>query len=581
VKNKRERPNLLVAVVLILGVFSLFIEFSRLQSTVVRYLTNTIDYIILLLFILEVINGIIRSSRKIDYFKQHIPEVVFLGVFLLLFLFSKYTGYVMRVRDLASMGKYVIILRNIFIMVKIGGRIRSINTLLRRIATHPAQAVLFSFMSVIIVGTLLLMLPYATADHTRLGFVDSFFTATSAVCVTGLIVVDTATRFSVIGKMVILLLIQIGGLGIMVLSYFMTFLFRRKLSLERTLIASYVLDEKDVTSLHGSLRSILSSTLIIEFIGFLLLIIAFSRVYGFGKESIFVSLFHSVSAFCNAGFALFTDNLAAFSENLLINGTIAALIILGGFSFSVLQNVYRVFGDRLNRFFGYRNKRRSSLTLNSKSVLTVSCVLVISGTLIIYAFEHGNSILFMNMRTQYLSAFFQSVTLRTAGFNTIDITSLNRFTYLFMILFMFIGGASGSTAGGVKVNTIAVIGGYVNGIIKNRDEITIFNHSIESDLINRAFFILFLYVIIIFTGTLILTMTEQFESIQILFEVVSAIGTVGLSAGITSNLTITGKFVIILLMFIGRVGPLTVFIALSQRKKKYPVIHPTGHIAIG
>jgi trk system potassium uptake protein TrkH len=185
------------------------------------------------------------------------------------------------------------------------------------------------------------------------------------------------------------------------------------------------------------------------------------------------------------------------------------------------------------------------------------------------------------MRTQYLSAFFQSVTLRTAGFNTIDITSLNRFTYLFMILFMFIGGASGSTAGGVKVNTIAVIGGYVNGIIKNRDEITIFNHSIESDLINRAFFILFLYVIIIFTGALILTMTEQFESILILFEVVSAIGTVGLSAGITSNLTITGKFAIILLMFIGRVGPLTVFIALSQRKKKYPVIHPTGHIAIG
>ncbi len=579
--KKREKSNVIVAVVLLLGVISLFIEFSRLKSTMAGYLTNAIDYVILLLFIFEIVSGIVRAQQKIDYFQQHIPEVVFLGVFLLLFLFSKYTGYIMKARDLASMGKYVIILRNIFIMVKIGGRIRSINTLLRRVATHPAQAVLFSFMSVIIVGTLLLMLPYATADRTRLGFIDSFFTATSAVCVTGLIVVDTATRFSITGKTVILLLIQIGGLGIMVLSYFMMFLFRRKLSLESTLIASYVLDEKDATSLHGSLRSIISSTLIIEFIGFLLLIIAFSWIFGFNRESLFVSLFHSVSAFCNAGFALFSDNLVSFKNNYLVNGTIAALIILGGFSFSVLQNVYRLFGDRLHLLFGYREKRRASLTLNSKAVLTVSCILIVSGMLIIYAFEHGNSILPLNMKTQYLAAFFQSVTLRTAGFNTIDITSLNRFTYLIMVLFMFIGGASGSTAGGVKVNTIAVIGGYINGIIKNRDEITIFNHSITGDLINRAFFILFLYAILIFTGTLILTMTEQFESVHILFEVVSAIGTVGLSAGITSSLTNTGKLVIILLMFIGRVGPLTVFIALSQRTKKYPVIHPTEHIAIG
>lgn len=580
-KKQREKPNLFVSVVLILGVASLFIEFSRLKSPLTGYLTNMIDYIILFLFILEVVNGIARSPRRLDYLRQHIPELVFLGIFLILFLFSKYMGYVMKARDLASMGKYVIILRNIFIVVKIGGRIRSINTLIRRISSHPAQAVLFSFIAVIIVGTLLLMLPYSTADRTRLGFIDSFFTATSAVCVTGLIVVDTATRFSVIGKTVILLLIQIGGLGIMVFSYFMMFLFRKKLSLERTLIVSYVLNEDDATSLQGMLRSIVSSTLVIEFIGFLLLMIAFIRVFGVDKKTVYVSLFHSVSAFCNAGFSLFSDNLTAYRPNLLVNSIIPALIILGGLSINVLQNVYRVFGDRLNRLFGHREKRRNELSLNSRAVCTVSGILILSGTLIFYAFEHRNSLLSLNMGTQYLASFFQSVTLRTAGFNTIDIAALNRYTYLFMILFMLIGGASGSTAGGVKVNTVAVIGGYVAGIIKNRDEVTLFDHTIEKDLINRAFFILFLYAVCIFIGTLILTMTEQLESLQILFEVVSAIGTVGLTAGITSGLTVVGKLVIIGLMFIGRVGPLTVFIALSQRTRRYPVIHPTGHIAIG
>jgi trk system potassium uptake protein TrkH len=580
-KKNREKQNLLVAAVILLGIISLFIEYGRYQSALTRFLTNTIDYVILLLFIIEVVSGLVKAPRKIDYLRKNVYDILFLVVFLLLFLFSKYMGYLMRAQKLASMGKYVIIIRNIFMIVKIGGRVRSINTLIKRIATHPAQAVLFSFVAVIIVGTLLLMMTFSTADHTRLGFVDALFTATSAVCVTGLIVVDTATRFSIIGKTVILLLIQIGGLGIMVLSYFMLFLFRRRLSLERTLIASFMLEEEDVTTLYGALRNILRTTFIIEFVGFLLLLIPFSGIFELGPESVSIALFHSVSAFCNAGFSLFTDNLSAFNADLIVNTVIASLIVLGGLGFSVLLNLYQVAGDRFYRLFGGREKRRRDFTLNSRAVLSVSGILVLSGTLIVYACEHGNTLIVMNTGTQYLASFFQSVTLRTAGFNTIDIGVLNRFTYLFMILFMFIGGASGSTAGGIKVNTIAVIGGYMNGIIKNRDEITLFNHAIEGDLINRAFFILFLYVAFTFLGTVLLSMTEEFESIHILFEVVSALGTVGLSAGITSGLSVTGKFVITALMFIGRVGPLTIFVALSQRKKRYPVIHPTGHIAIG
>jgi trk system potassium uptake protein TrkH len=579
--KKREKQNILVAVVIILGVISLFIEFGRYQSDAVRVLTNVIDYVILLLFIIEVISGFLRALRPVDYLRENVYDVLFLAVFLLLFLFSKYAGYLMRAQKLASMGKYVIIVRNVFMIVKIGGRLRSINALIKRISTHPAQTVLFSFLAVIIVGTLLLMMTFSTADRTRLGFVDALFTATSAVCVTGLIVVDTATRFSIIGKVVILFLIQIGGLGIMVLSYFMMFLFRRRLSLERTLIASFMLEEEDVTTLYGALRSILRTTFIIEFVGFLLLIIPFSGIFGLGLESVWVALFHSISAFCNAGFSLFSDNLSAFSADPLVNLVIAFLIVLGGLGFSVLINQYQVVGDRFYRLFGGRDKRRQDLSLNSMAVVSVSGILVLSGMLIVYACEHGNTLLVMNMGTQYLAAFFQSVTLRTAGFNTIDIGALHRYTYLFMILFMFIGGASGSTAGGVKVNTIAVIGGYINGIIKNRDEITLFDHAIESDVINRAFLIIFLYVAFIFLGTIVLSMTEEFESVHLLFEVVSAIGTVGLSAGITPGLSVTGRLLITALMFIGRVGPLTIFVALSQRKKRYPVVHPTGHIAIG
>jgi trk system potassium uptake protein TrkH len=579
--KKPEKKNILVAVVIVLGIVSLFIEFGRYQSDAVRVLTNVIDYVILLLFIIEVINGFARAPRPVDYLRENVYDVLFLAVFLLLFLFSKYAGYLMRAQKLASIGKYVIIVRNVFMIVKIGGRLRSINALIKRISTHPAQAVLFSFLAVIIVGTLLLMMTFSTADRTRLGFVDALFTATSAVCVTGLIVVDTATRFSIIGKVVILFLIQIGGLGIMVLSYFMMFLFRKRLSLERTLIASFMLEEEDVSTLYGALRSILRTTLIIEFVGFLLLLIPFSGILGLGLDSVSIALFHSISAFCNAGFSLFSDNLFAFSADLAVNMVIASLIVLGGLGFSVLINLYQVVGDRLYRLFGGREKRRKGLSLNSMAVVSVSGILVLSGMLIMYACEHGNTLLVMNMGTQYLAAFFQSVTLRTAGFNTIDIGALHRYTYLFMILFMFIGGASGSTAGGVKVNTIAVIGGYIHGIIKNRDEITLFDHAVESDVINRAFFIIFLYVALIFLGTFVLSMTEEFESVHLLFEVVSAIGTVGLSAGITPGLSVTGRLLITVLMFIGRVGPLTIFVALSQRKKRYPVIHPTGHIAIG
>jgi trk system potassium uptake protein TrkH len=343
---------------------------------------------------------------------------------------------------------------------------------------------------------------------------------------------------------------------------------------------SYLLNEQDMTILYGSIKSIIMTTFFIEMGGVLLLYIAFGRIFGVTLNSLSLAVFHAVSAFCNAGFSLFSESLSGYTSDILINITIAFLIILGGISFSVLSNVINVSMYRLGKNIRRRPHIRH-LSLNSKVVLIVSIILIFSGTLIIYAFEHGNSLLEYGIGTQYLAAFFQSVTLRTAGFNSIDFTSLNRSSYLLMILFMFIGGASGSTAGGVKVNTVGLVSGYVKSIVKGSDDVILFNQSVPKEQINRAFFIIFLYVVLIFIATMILTITENFATVPILFEVVSAIGTVGLSTGVTPHLTTGGKIAIILLMFIGRVGPLTVVVSLQGRRKVLPVIYPKGTIAIG
>ncbi len=367
----------------------------------------------------------------------------------------------------------------------------------------------------------------------------------------------------------------------MILSFFMLFIFGRRVSVERKFAMSYLLNEQDMTILYGSIKSIIMTTFFIEMAGVLLLFFAFGRIFGVTLNSLSLAVFHAVSAFCNAGFSLFSDSLSGYTSDILMNMTIAFLIILGGISFSVLSNVINVSLYRLGKHFRRRPRRIKHLSLNSKVVLIVSIILVFSGTLIIYTFEHENNLLEYGIGTQYLAAFFQSVTLRTAGFNTINFKSLNRSSYLLMILFMFIGGASGSTAGGVKVNTVGLISGYVKSIVKESDDVILFNQSVPKEQINRAFFIIFLYVALIFISTMILTITENFATVPILFEVVSAIGTVGLSTGLTPYLTTGGKIAIILLMFIGRVGPLTVVVSLQGRRKVLPVIYPKGTVAIG
>ncbi len=445
---------------------------------------------------------------------------------------------------------------------------------------NPAKTVLLSYFIFTFIGAILLILPISSSTGEKLGFINALFTSTSALCVTGLTVVDTASRFSLFGQLVILTLIQLGGLGIMIFSYLITTFIAKKVSIEAKITVSYLLSDNDMAGLLHNIRNIFIITFIIEGVGAISLFISFYKIFGFSITNVYYSVFHSISAFCNAGFSLFSDNLIGFQNSPLTVFTLAGLIIFGGLSFVVITNLFDTFKNKLKK---HSSKRSIPVLLNAntKIVCITTGILILSGTLIIYFLEHMNTFIHMNIFSQYMNAFFQAVTLRTAGFNSIDIGALTSSTLLIMVFFMFIGGASGSTAGGIKVNTFTVILITIRSFIKDRSNVTIFNKSIRSDLIIKSFIILILSISIVFLNVTIISIVENQPTIQIIFEVVSAFGTVGLSTGITSDLRGISKLVLVITMFIGKIGPLTLFGAITQREKTVTIEYPDAEIMIG
>ncbi len=576
-----SKLNLLVLITLLLSIASVIVEQADLQTRFTGVFTNILDFTVLILFTVEAAIDFVRSKDKRHFLRNNLFEVLFLLFFTALFAYNK---YLLFSRDRALYGNLpgkIIIVRNIFVLLKVFGRIRRLSAFLRSLTAHPARTVMLSFLLVIVTGTVLLMLPFTTPDGAGLGFVDSLFTSTSAVCVTGLIVVDTATAFSIWGKIIILVLIQIGGLGIMILSFFMAFILRRSLSIEDKFLISYMTSEKDMRNLGRSITSIIYITLIIEAVGALLLFAGFQGRLGPGPDTAFTAVFHAISAFCNAGFSLFSDNLEGFTSSTLVNLVVGLRIICGGLSFVVIMDLKSWLTGGATNTVRRRSFSTRTLSLNTRVVLIGSAILLLAGMLLIYALEHRHSLAALDLKTQYLVAFFQSVTTRTAGFNTISISTLRTPTYLVMMIFMFIGGASGSTAGGVKVNSIALVLAYIGSLLRDKREVTLFNYSLAKDLVLRALLILLFGLVSVLAGLLILSITESAPFIDICFETISAFGTVGLSAGITSTLSIIGKYVIILLMFIGRIGPLTLLAAAAQRVKKVQIEYPSGEILIG
>jgi trk system potassium uptake protein TrkH len=576
-----RKEGKLVLFIVILGCISIILENTISQWHLFNLIEHALDFGIFLLFILGAFIGIVKAPDKKTFIKQNIIELGLVIAIVVSFFWFKYYHFFVEKITTHDIPVDLIIAITVLNFVKVFLRVNKVRYVIQKLSSHPAQTIMFSFLAIIIAGTILLMTPYATSDQTRLGFVDALFTTTSATCVTGLIVVDTATKFSPLGKLIIMTLIQFGGLGIMIFAYFTGFLVGRKMTLEDRLVVSYMLEEKDSRNLARGVKNIVLLTFIFELCGAVMLFGAFKPTVGSNIRTAFYSAFHAVSAFCNAGFTLFSDNLASFKSFGFLNLVIAALIITGGISFVVITNSARHIRSRVRKKFFDRTQQIEKLTLNTQIVLFMTVGLLIVGMLLIYKFEH-RFILPDSIRTQYLEAFFQTVTLRTAGFNTMDISKLHKGTYALMILFMFIGGASGSTAGGVKVNTVGVVWAYVRSVFNNKRDVVMLKHTISKDLINQAFLVVLLAAAVIFTGALILMISEHgARFVDIVFEAFSAFGTVGLSTGITSKLSGVGKIVITALMFIGRLGPLTVIAALSQKTTGYQISYPEENINIG
>lgn len=439
----------------------------------------------------------------------------------------------------------------------------------------PPQLLASGMVGVILVGTLLLMTPLAGAAGASVGWSAALFTATSAVCVTGLVVVDTPQAFSGFGQAVVLLLIQMGGLGYMALSTLVAVALGRRVSMNE----QHSLQESlNLTSRQDILRftmTVVKVTLVFEGIGAAILA---ARWWGsFGPDSLWLGLFHSVSAFNNAGFSLFSNNLMDWKGDVVVNLTIMALIVSGGIGYLVLTELGR-----------YRQAR--ALSLHTRFVLTLTGILIAGGTVAILVTEGRNPATLgpMGWPAAVLAAAFQSVTTRTAGFNTLDMSALQPATYFLMLILMFIGAAPGGTGGGVKVSTFGVTVLALWATIRGRREPTVFWRRIPADLVARAFFVSLIAFLAVNVVTGALLVREHGDLLRTLFESVSAFGTVGLSTGVSGTpLSLSaafsegGRLLICLLMFMGRIGPLTLAFALASRRTPPRVRYPEGRVLIG
>jgi trk system potassium uptake protein TrkH len=446
----------------------------------------------------------------------------------------------------------------------------------------PLNLPLLSFGALILGGTILLMLP-AAANGPPLRAIDALFTATSATCVTGLVVVDTGTRLSLFGQWVVLILIQCGGLGIMTFSTVLMLLVSGRFSLvSRSVIQDSFTHTPDVR-LRSLVRHVLLLTLLIEGAGAALLLIRFLAIYPPAK-ALYHAVFHATSAFCNAGFCLYSDSLTGFRADPLVNLTVCGLIITGGIGFLVLMELTRLFRKSV------KPSRPRRLSLHSKLALCVTLFLLAVGTAVFLFTEWHVSMSGLPIPLKVMTAFFQSVTARTAGFNTLDFGTMANVTLVFTILLMFIGASSGSTGGGIKTNTVGVLFALSRSVLRGEQSPHIFKRAIASTTMGRAISVLVASAMVVYMATMAMIYTEVgFVShetsrglfLELLFEVVSAFGTVGLSVGITPHLTWGGKLILVLVMYIGRLGPLSIAVALAGKERRPTYQYAEEHIMIG
>ena len=525
-------------------------------------LFTMIELGVFIVFVFAVIIRFLIASLKKGYLKTYWMDLL---VLIPVTQFFVYGG--------RSACLFIVIRQGILVASKLF-KSEMIKRIISLLSLKPAQLLMLSFLMTILVGAFLLTLPVATQDGSGATFIDALFTATSATCVTGLIVQDTGTFFSMFGQLIILLLIQVGALGIMTFSITLFMAVGKKVSHKERIAMQEVLDQDSVADVVGVIKFIAKMTLFAELWGAVFLYFSFMPYIDDPVFRAYAAIFHSISAFCNAGFSIFPDSLMQYASDVNINLCISFLIIFGGLGFIVVKDIWSKFARK--------NRARSiGLRLHTKIVLSVSAILLIVGTIAIFIAEYNFGLQGMPLKDKILISFFQSTSARTAGFNTMDIGAMRHGSIFAMIILMFIGASAGSTGGGIKTTTFWMIWKAFTSHMKNKEHISAFRRKLPDAALGKAITVLVLSSVLVISFTFLISLFETLPFRDMFFEVVSAFGTVGLSCGITGQMHMPGKILITILMFLGRLGPLTAVLAFSQYRRKINYTYAEEKIMIG
>jgi Trk-type K+ transport system membrane component len=542
--------------------------------------------IILLFYFLTFVVRLLYAFRRFEFLKTHTLEVILIGIILIntiskYFFDNRIIEFFIDAFSFKNYSDAYLTLITFYFIVLISYETIQISSILSRLKSKPARTFIFSFIILVAIGTGLLMMPSMNKYNTSMPFMDALFTSVSASCVTGLIVVDTATFFSVRGQMVLMILMQLGGLGIISFASFFSTFMKSGVGIKQQMMLQDFLISDSLFSAKGLLRKIILITFVIEFISFGLIFLTWGPDVQFSSlgQKVFFSAFHSVSAFCNAGFSLFTNGLFenGVSSSYLLHIVIAVTLILGGLGFSTITDLfsYKNLRDRLKSPWKDWN-------ISTKIAVYTSLILLMFGMILFYFLENSNTLSGLNFIEGLITSFFQSATARTAGFNTVDFSQIRLPTIILISFLMFIGASSGSVGGGIKTSTFYLLIKSVFATLRGRSKIEISRKFIPKELLFKALSIFFFAASINLVAIFILAITDGDIGLdQLIFEQVSAFATVGLSTGITSDLSLGGRIVIILSMFIGRVGTLTFALALSSRTSSKNYKYPKAHLMVG
>ncbi|MFN3530836.1 MAG: TrkH family potassium uptake protein [Bacteroidia bacterium] len=575
-----------VASLAALGVFIYYYGFSHTNEKASLLLLVTKS--IFGFFVLSYFIRVFFSINSWNYIKSTSFEAILIILLVLDFCTMTFFGInavenMFLKLNIENFTPFYVLFIQLYLLLLVGLEITKVSTAVTSIKLKPATTFIYSFILLILSGTGLLMLPEMTNAQGSMGFIDALFTSVSASCVTGLVVVETATYFSFKGQLVILLLIQFGGIGILTFATFFALFLKKGVGISHQAMIRDFMSEESLFNAKGMLAQIIVYTLLIESFGALIIFSLWdvnAPFYDDAGELLFQSIFHSISAFCNAGFSTLNDGLFSdyMQDAYIMHLAIAVIIIFGSLGFPAMRDIFglRNIKNRLNSPW-------KKWKLSTRISVWASFGLITVGTIVFLLTEYQSAYMADKNSFQHLvTAFFQSVTTRTAGFNTVDIGALSTPTIILFIFLMFIGASSGSTGGGIKTSTFVLIFLAVISTIRGKKHLELGGRSISFDLLNKAFTIFIFSASYILLGTFFLALFEKDKQIlDLVFEEVSAFCTVGLSRGITADLSVNGKIVLITSMFIGRVGTLTLAFALASRVETTSYRYPQAHMLVG